>query len=142
METKKVNKKHIGGRKPKQTPSNYRYTVNMNDDERVRFEAMLAETGMNISKFISSAIFKREIKVVKIDKATTDYYILLTNFYNQFQAIGNNYNQTVRAIKTNFGDKRALALLYKLEKATFELVILSKQIIQLTNEFERRHLQK
>lgn len=45
------------------------------------------------------------MKVVKIDKATNDYYILLTNFYNQFQAIGNNYNQTVRAIKTNFGEK-------------------------------------
>jgi hypothetical protein len=71
-----------------------------------------------------------------------DYYIRLTNFYHQFQAIGNNYNQTVKALKTNFSEKRALALLYKLEKATLELILLSKQIIALTREYERKWLQK
>jgi hypothetical protein len=43
-------------------------------------------------------------------------YIRLTAFYAQFQAIGNNYKQTVRAVKGNFGEKRGLALLYKLGK--------------------------
>ena len=38
------------------------------------------------------------IKVVKIDKATMDYYIRLTEFHRQFQTVGNNYNQVVRAI--------------------------------------------
>ena len=42
-------------------------------------------------------IFGREMKVVRIDKVAMDYYIRLTNFYHQFQAIGNNYNQTVKA---------------------------------------------
>ena len=46
-----------------------------------------------------------------------DYYIRLTNFYHQFQAIGNNYNQTVKAVKSNFGEKRTFALLRNLEKA-------------------------
>ena len=85
-------------------------------------------------------LFGREIKVVKIDKATMDYYIRLTNFYHQFQAIGNNYNQTVKAVKSNFSDKRALALLYKLEKITMELVVLSRQIIALTREYEEKYL--
>ena len=80
--------------------------------------------------------------MVKIDKAAIDYYIRLTNFYHQFQAIGNNYNQTVRAVKANFGDKRAFALVAKLEKATLELVVLSKQIIALTREFEERYLNR
>ena len=71
-----------------------------------------------------------------------DYYIRLTNFYHQFQAIGNNYNQTVKAIKSNFSDKRALALLYKLEKITMELVVLSKQIIALTREYEEKYLSR
>ena len=66
----------------------------------------------------------------------------ITNVYHQFQAIGNNYNQTVRAVKANFGDKRAFALVAKLEKATLELVVLSKQIIALTREFEERHLNR
>ena len=80
--------------------------------------------------------------MVKIDKATMDYYVRLTNFYHQFQAIGNNYNQTVKAVKSNFSDKRALALLYKLEKITMELVVLSRQIIALTREYEEKYLNR
>ena len=62
----------------------------------------------------------------------------LTNFYTQFQAVGVNYNQTVKAIKTNFSEKRALVLLRQLEKATFELVAINKKIIELTQEFEQK----
>ena len=58
------------------------------------------------------------------------------------QAIGNNYNQTVKAVKSNFGEKRAFALLRNLEKATIDLVVLSKRIIMLTREFEEKYLIK
>ena len=123
--------------------ANHRYTVNLNDEDNARFMLLMGNTGMdNISRFIHHAIFGREIKVVKIDKAASDYYIRLTNFYRQFQAIGNNYNQTVKAIKANFCEKRALQMLYKLEKTTVELIVLSKKIIELTKEFEERWLQK
>ena len=139
----KNKKKKTVGRKPKKDPSKYRYTVNLNDEENDKFRLLVEQSGMeNISRFIHHAIFGREIKVVKIDKATMDYYMRLTNFYHQFQAIGNNYNQTVKALKTNFSEKRALALLYKLEKATIEFILLSKQIIALTKEYEERWLQK
>lgn len=131
------------GRKPKNNPAKYRYTVNLNDEENDRFKLLFEQSSVgNISRFIHHALFGKEIKVVKVDKATMDYYIRLTNFYRQFQAIGNNYNQTVKALKINFSEKRALALLYKLEKATIELILLSKQIIALTREFEERWLQK
>ena len=131
------------GRKPKSDPCKHRYMVNLNDEENDKFKMLFEQSGLeNISRFIHHAIFGREIKVVKIDKATTDYYIRLTNFYNQFQAIGNNYNQTVRAIKTNFSEKRALTMLYKLEKTTIEFILLSKQIIALTKEYEEKYLSK
>jgi len=131
------------GRKTKMNPSKYRYTVNLNDEENDKFRLLLEQSGIeNISRFIHHAIFSKEMKIVKVDKATMDYYIRLTNFYHQFQMIGNNYNQTVKALKTNFSEKRALALLYKLEKATLGLVLLSKQIVALTREFEERWLQK
>ena len=67
-----------------------------------------------------------------------DYYMRLTSFYSQFQAVGNNYNQTVKALKTNFSEKRALVLLRKLEKATFELVAINKKVMELTAEFEQK----
>ena len=36
------------------------------------------------------------MKVVKIDKAATDYYIKLTNLQSEYRRIGVNYNQISR----------------------------------------------
>jgi len=131
----KTNTPKKAGRKPKKNRSVFRYTVNLNEEENITFRLLFEKSGLgNISRFINYALFGKEIKVVRIDKATMDYYIRLTEFYHQFQAIGNNYNQTVKALKTNFSEKRALALLYKLEKCTLELILLNKQIISLTKE--------
>ena len=49
-----------------------------------------------------------------------------------------NYNQTVKAIHTNFNDRRAVALLARLEKYTQELTLLFGQVVRLTEEFNRR----
>lgn len=95
-------------------------------------------TGGRSRKPGKALIFKTPLKVVKVDKAAMDYYIRLTIFYHQFQAIGNNYNQTTKAIKANLGEKQGLSMLYRLEKATIELVVLSRKIVGLTREFESK----
>jgi hypothetical protein len=69
-----------------------------------------------------------------------DYYMRLTHFYSQFRSIGVNYNQIVKHLKTVFTEKTALTLLYRLENATRELVAINKKIMELTAEFERKHL--
>ena len=71
-----------------------------------------------------------------------DYYMRLTTFHSQFRAIGVNYNQVVKAIKSAFTEKKAFAFLYKLEKATMELVVIHRQVQDLTKEFEEKWLQK
>lgn len=48
----------------------------------------------------------------------------------------------VRALKNNFGEKRAMSLLYKLEKLSVELMLLCKKITALTQEYERKWLQR
>jgi len=53
-----------------------------------------------------------------------------------------NYNQVTNAIKSTFTEKKALAFLNKLEKATFELVAINKQIMDLTKVFEEKYLDK
>ena len=142
-ENKKKNSRKSAGRKPKSDPAVHRYVVRLNSEENGHFEIRFQKSGLKQhSKFIKAMIFGREMKVVRIDKAAMDYYIRLTNFYHQFQAIGNNYNQTVKAIKNNFGEKRAYALLRNLEKTTIDLVVLSKRIIMLTHEFEETYLIK
>jgi len=129
------------GRKPKAKPEKYRYVVRMDEDENRQFKLMFQKSEtVHHSKFIKSVLLNRTIKIIKIDPATTDFYIRLTNFYHQFQAIGNNYNQVVKAVKTNFGDKRAFVLLRKLEKETIELVIVSRQIVALINEYKEKYL--
>ena len=144
MEENKRKKAKKGvGRKPKSDPAVHRYVVRLNSEENGRFDIQFQKSGLKErSKFIKAIIFDREIKVVRIDKAMMDYYIRLTNFYHQFQSIGNNYNQTVKAVKTNFGEKRAFVQLRNLEKATIDLVLLSKRIILLTREFEEEYLIK
>uniref|UniRef100_A0AB33JUQ1 Conjugal transfer protein MobA n=1 Tax=Prevotella sp. GTC17262 TaxID=3236797 RepID=A0AB33JUQ1_9BACT len=135
------DRKHKAGRKRKSDPAVFRYGIKLNAEEKGRFEALFQKSGMTQrARFIKSVLLERELKVVRIDKATMDYYIRLTNFYHQFQAIGNNYNQTVKAVKKNFGDKRAFVLLRRLEKATLELVMLSRQVVSLTQEYRNRYL--
>lgn len=129
------------GQKPKAKPEKYRYVVRMDEDENRQFKLMFQKSeAVHHSKFIKSVLLNRTIKIIKIDPATTDFYIRLTNFYHQFQAIGNNYNQVVKAVKTNFGDKRAFVLLRKLEKETVELVIVSRRIVALINEYKEKYL--
>ena len=144
MEENRKKKSTKGvGRKPKSDPAVHRYVVRLNSEENGRFNIQFQKSGLKEhSKFIKAMLFGHEIKVVKIDKATMDYYIRLTEFHKQFQAVGNNYNQVVRAIKTNFGEKRAMSLLYQLEKMTLELMLLTKKVIALTEEYQKKWLQK
>jgi hypothetical protein len=141
MATEKYYNK--GGRPPKSDPCRHRYSIKLNDVDNARFLAMADETGwQDKAKFIKNIFFKKEIKYVKYDMAAIEYHTRLTNFYSQFRAIGVNYNQVVKHLNTVFTEKTALALLYKLEKATKELVATNKQIVDLTKEFEEKYLTK
>ncbi len=136
---KKWNK---GGRKPKLNPAQNRYMFRLTDEENARFLAMFEKSGVHTkAKFITSLLFGKEIKTVKVDKVTMDYYMRLTNFHSQFRSIGVNYNQIVKMLYRNFSERKAAAYLYKLEKQTVELVILCQKIIALTAEFEVKHMQ-
>lgn len=128
------------GRHPKDDPANHRYVIYLNSRDNARFLALFEQSGETVkSHFIASCIFNKPIKVVKIDKGMQDYYMRLTTFFGQYRAIGTNYNQVVKALKSNFAEKKALAFLYKVEKATLELVTLQKEMIQLTDEFEQKY---
>ena len=84
MEENRKKKSTKGvGRKPKSDPAVHRYVVRLNSEENGRFNIQFQKSGLKEhSKFIKAMLFGHEIKVVKIDKATMDYYIRLTNFYH------------------------------------------------------------
>ncbi|MDQ0781384.1 hypothetical protein QF044_001238 [Chryseobacterium sp. W4I1] len=131
------------GRRPKADPAKIRYTISFNEVEHSRFLELFDQSGMNVkAHFITSCIFEKTIRTVKLDKGTMDFYMRLTSFHSQFRAVGVNYNQIVKILYHNFSEKKAAALLYKLEKNTAEMVEIFKKVMQLTEEFERKHLKK
>ena len=135
------SKKKQVGRKPKTDPCKHRLAINLNEADYAKFLAMYDKTGWtDKAKFIKTILFKKEIKYVKLDMAAMDYYMRLTTFHSQFRAIGVNYNQIVKTLKSTFTEKKALAFLYRLEKATIELVTINQKVIDLTAEFEKKYL--
>lgn len=138
-----VYKNYKGGRKPKLNPSKNRYVFRLTDEENINFLKLYEASGMsNKAKFITTILFQRELKIVKVDISTMDYHMQLTKFFYQFQSIGNNYNQIVKILYRNFTEKKASFYLFKLEKHTKDLALICKKIIELTKEFEQNHIQK
>ena len=137
---KKQNK---GGRTPKTDPSIHRHVFRLTDEENAKLLSLFEASGMpNKAKFIILQLFNKEMKSVKIDKGTIDFYMRLTSFHSQFRSIGVNYNQIVKLLYRHFSEKKTLAFLYKLEKQTAEMAMLCQKIIQITEEFEAKNLKK
>jgi len=132
-----------GGRPLKNDPAKIRYTISFNEEEHARFLDLFEKSGIQVkAHFITSCIFDKTIKSVKIDKGTVDFYMRLTSFHSQFRSIGVNYNQVVKLLYKNFSEKKAAAYLYKLEKQTVEMAVLCQKIIQITEEFEAKYLKQ
>ena len=138
-----TNKRKIikSGRKPKLNPSIHRHVFRLNDLENEKLLSLYQESGMNNkAKFIVCRLLEREVRTVKIDVATMEYHTQLTKFYNQFRAVGVNYNQIVKILNRNFSEKKAAAYLAKLEKYTVDMAELCQKIVELTLEFEAKHV--
>ena len=71
-----------------------------------------------------------------------EYYTKLSDFHAQFRAVGTNYNQVVKELRIHFSEKKAMALLYKLEKCTIDLVKLSREIVELSREIQAKWQQQ
>ena len=136
-------KKSKAGRNPKIDPAVFRYTVRFNEEEHNRFLSMFEKSGVYAkSVFIKAHFFGQPFKVMKVDKTLVDYYTKLSDFHAQFRAVGTNYNQVVKELRCHFSEKKAMALLYRLEQCTKELAALTRQIVELTKDFEERWSQK
>ena len=133
----KLTYKSKAGRNLKSDPAIFRHTISLNEEQNAAFLGRFDESEMKVkAHFITDCIFNKPIRVIKLDKGVMDYYMRLTTFHSQFRAIGVNYNQAVKSIKFAFEEKKALYYLAKLEKATLELVVLNRQIMDLTDKLE------
>ena len=138
-----MKKKTKYGRNPKLNPKTHCVMVRFDDVEWNRFLTMYEESNVYAKAvFLKAHFFGQKFKVLKVDKTLVDYYTKLSDFHAQFRAIGTNYNQVVKELRIRFSEKKAMALLYKLEKCTIDLVKLSRQIVELSREMEAKWQQR
>ena len=131
------------GRHPRESRKSHCVMVRFDDGEWLRFLAMHGKSGVEArAVFLKAHFFGQPFKVLKVDKTLVDYYTKLSDFHAQFRAIGTNYNQVVKELRLHFSEKKAMALLYKLEQQTVELVKLSRRIVELSREMQEKWSQK
>ena len=137
------NKRNRGGRNPKLDPATNRYSVNFSSDEDVRFLKMFDRSGMTSkSAFIKARIFGEPFHVLTFDKSQHENYAKLSDFHAQFRMVGNNYNQTLKELKSHFSERRVMALVCKLEKCMMQLVQIMHKVTELTAEYQRKYTEK
>jgi len=139
MEKNNTPRKGKGGRPTKTDTADYRFSVNFTAEEHARFLTMYETSGLHSkAAFIKARVFSDTFRVIKTDRGTLEYVAKLTQFHAQFRAVGTNYNQVVKELHTHFSEKKTLALLYKLERATRELAAVGQQVVSLSEEFKQR----
>lgn len=111
--------------------------------EFAEFLKMYEESGVpNRAKFIKARVFNETFRIIKINKTSLDYYTKLSSLHAQYRAVGVNYNQIVKELKARYSEKKALTMLYKLEKLTIELVKITQEAIELTHQFQQQWSQE
>lgn len=106
-----------GGRHPKLEKKTHHVMLRFNDEEWLRFLAMYEQTEVKAKAvFAKARIFGGEFRVFREDRTLVEYYTKLSSFHAQYRMIGNNYNQTVKELRCHFSEKKAMALLYRLEQ--------------------------
>ena len=109
----------------------------------MRFLKMFDRSGITSkSAFIKARIFGEPLHVVTFDKSQHEYYTKLSDFHAQFRMVGNNYNQTLKELKSHFSERRAMALVCKLEKYMMEFVQILHKVVELTIRYENHRIGK
>ena len=90
---------------------------------------------------------KKNIKYGRNPKLDPKTHCVMVRFDDvewnaQFRAVGTNYNQVVKELRIHFSEKKAMALLYKLEQHTIDLVKLSREVVELSREMQAKWEQR
>lgn len=140
MEEKKRRK---GGRIPKNNKRTHCVMVRFDDVEWARFLTLYEQSGVYAKAvFVKSRVFGEPFRVIKTDKTMVDFYEKLSSFHAQFRGVAVNYNQVVKELRSHFSEKKAMALLYRLEVLTREMMQQGQQIVAMAREARERWLQR
>lgn len=132
-----------GGRPPVANKCCHHVKVSFDDIEWARLARMMERADTTVkATFIKQLIFDKPFKVLVSDKSLSVYCAKLSEFFAQYRMIGVNYDLTVKTLRENFTEKKAMKLLYKLERATIDLIGVTKEVMALSGKFDERWSQK
>ena len=112
------NKKKRTGRYPKNNKRIHCVMVRFDDVEWAKFLTLYEQSGVYAKAvFVKSRVF-------------------------EFRGVAVNYNQVVKELRSHFSEKKAMALLYRLELMTRQMMEQGQQIVALAKETRERWLQR
>lgn len=128
-----------GGRPPKPNPRAFRYVVRFDAAENGKFLTLYERSGaINKAAFIKDVLLGKSFKVFTVDENTRIFIDKLSALHAQYRTIVINYDLLLKTLRENFSEKKALAVLAKLEKHTIELVKTNREIVALAKQFDER----
>lgn len=117
-----------------------RLSFNITERQFAEFLTLYEKSGMTAyAHFIEARVFDEKFKVIKVDKGAIDVYNQLVAFHAQFRAVGVNYNQLIKTLKSHFSEKKAFAMIHKLHQETMVLASIHKKVLALANEFKEQY---
>ena len=131
------------GRKPKPDRQTHRICFRLNETDSKRLLLMYEKSGKrSLSAFLAFCVLTKPVKTIVINKSAIDFVILLSNFFVQFRAIKNNYNQVYHALNRNFGEEKARSMMKIVEQPTLQLWDLMREFEETATKFREKCLPK
>ena len=126
-----------GGRPPKINPATFRYVVRFNAVENGVFLTKYEKSrAVNKSAFIKDVLFGKPFKVFVVDQNTREFIDMLSSLNARYRTFVIDYDLTVKTLRENFTETKALKALYKLEQVAIEIVKLNREVVNLANRFD------
>ncbi len=130
-------KLNSGGRPPKINSTAFRCSVNFTDTEQAQLLTMQEKSGIaSLSAFIKMRVFGKPFKVFVVDENTRIFIDKMSSLNAHYRTIAIDYDLLLKTLRENFTEKKAMAVLAKLERQTIELVKTNREIVALAKQFD------
>lgn len=126
-----------GGRPPKINATAFRCSVNFTATEHAQLLTMQEKSGIaSLSAFIKMRVFGKPFKVFVVDENTRIFIDKMSSLNAHYRTIAIDYDLLLKTLRENFTEKKAMAVLAKLERQTIELVKTNREIVALAKQFD------
>lgn len=127
------------GRPPSPNRCTHCVMVRFDDLEWDALTRMMEKADETVrATFIKRLVFGKPFKVLTTDRSLAVYCAKLSEFFAQYRTVGVNYDLVVKELRANFTEKKAMTLLYKLEKATIEMAKITADVRALSMQFDEQ----